>query len=70
LARFLGNQDFIQACREDNRKVDLKVWIDWFGDGQLDTIESADDEIIKLDISRELEGEVSQAILDQGTLVR
>ncbi len=69
MARFLGNQDFIQACREDNRKVDLKVWIDWFGDGQLDTIESADDEIIKLDISRELEGEVSQAILDQGTLV-
>ena len=69
MARFLDNPDFIQKCREANRKVDLKVWIDWFGDGQLDEIGEADDEIIKLNLSRELEGDLGQAILDQGTLV-
>ena len=69
MARFLENTDFVQACREENRKIDLKVWIDWFGDGQLDELTSADDEVLKLDLSRELEGDVGQAILDQGTLV-
>lgn len=69
MARFLDNPDFVEKCREANRKVDLKVWIDWFGDGQLDEVGEADNEIIKFNLSRELEGDLGQAILDQGTLV-
>lgn len=69
MARFLDNPEFINKCRQEKRKIDLKVWIDWFGDGEFEEIESATDEVIKLNLSRELEGDIGQAILDQGTLV-
>lgn len=69
MARFLDDSDFVEGCDSSNRKVDLKIWIDWFGDGQLDEVGSADDEFLKLDLSREVEGDSGKAILDQGTLI-
>jgi len=69
LARFLDSPEFIDASKETNRKVDVRVSIDWFDDGTLETIESASDEFIKLDLDRTLEGDIGTSIMDKGTLV-
>ena len=69
MARFLDDTDFIDKCKQSNRKVDIKVWIDWFDNGEFQEIENSDEEFMKLNISREVEGDLGKAILDQGTLV-
>lgn len=69
MARFTDNPEFIDASKHRNRKIDLRITIDWFNDGQMETIESANDEFIKLDLDRNLEGKIGTSIMDKGTLV-
>lgn len=75
MARYTEETDLIEACKNTYRKVDIKVEIDWFGEYEqkdgydFDEILSADDEFLKLDIRRRLEGDVGVSIRDQATLV-
>ena len=69
MARFLDDQTFIDACRDANRNVKMKIAIDWFGTGDFEEIEYSEDELLKLSLDRELEGDSGKAITDQGTLV-
>lgn len=69
MARFLDDQTFINACKEPNRNIKMKVAIDWFNTGDFEELEYSDDELIKLTIDRELEGDIGTSIMDKGTLV-
>lgn len=69
MARFLDDTEFIEACKKDSRNIKMKVMIDWFNTGEFEEIEYADDELIKLTIDRELEGDLGTSIMDKGTLV-
>ena len=69
MARFTEATEFINKSKEKNRKIDLRISIDWFNDGSIDTIETSDDEFIKLNLDRNLEGKIGTSIMDKGTLV-
>ncbi|MGM0409451.1 MAG: hypothetical protein ACQEQF_01710, partial [Bacillota bacterium] len=69
MARYLDETSLIEATKSKRRNIKVKVQIDWFGDGQFDEIESADDEFLKLNIDKEAEGDLGISVRDQGTLV-
>lgn len=67
MARYIG-EDIVDQCKKNTRKVNVKIEIDWFGTGEFETIERADDEFISLTLDRSLEGNLGVSIRDIGTL--
>ena len=70
MARYLNKADLLDDCRKNNRKVDVKVEINWHGgeEGSFDEIESVDDDFLNLRINRQVEGDLGKSIRDIGIL--
>jgi len=69
LARFLDKPDVIESFKDYNRKVELRILADWFNTGDESLFTIHDDEIKRLDLSRDVEGVLGTSVRDRGTLV-